>query len=233
MVPGIWGRWRMSTPGICTATCPRGTTSSTHPNYDEYWKRQAVTPYLKRVTVPNLNVAGWWDQEDFYGPQKIYEALEKHDTRHRNYFVAGPWNHGGWAFDDGHNLGKIEFGSDTSKYFREKIQAAWFAYWLKDKGSLPLTEALTFQTGSNKWESYDAWPPRQNVTDRKLYLRGSEKLSFDPPQASDAAFDSYVSDPAHPVPYRPRPISAHRGWTTWLVQDQRFVDQRPDVLSWE
>ena len=68
-----------------------------HPNYDEFWKRQAVTPYLKKVTVPNLNVAGWWDQEDFYGPQKIYEALEKHDSRHWNYFVAGPWNHGGWA----------------------------------------------------------------------------------------------------------------------------------------
>ena len=32
------------------------------------------------MTVPTLNVAGWWDQEDFYGPIKIYELLEKHDS---------------------------------------------------------------------------------------------------------------------------------------------------------
>ena len=68
-----------------------------HPNYDEFWQRQAVTPYLKQSTVPNLNVAGWWDQEDFYGPLKIYETLEKFDQGHRDYLVAGPWNHGGWA----------------------------------------------------------------------------------------------------------------------------------------
>ena len=51
-----------------------------HPNYDDFWQKQAVAPYLSRAKVPTLNVAGWWDQEDFYGPLKIYETLEKHDT---------------------------------------------------------------------------------------------------------------------------------------------------------
>ncbi len=51
-----------------------------HPNYDEFWQRQAATPYMDRVNVPTLTVAGWWDQEDFYGPITIYEALEHHDT---------------------------------------------------------------------------------------------------------------------------------------------------------
>ena len=152
-----------------------------HPNYDEFWKRQAVTPYLKKVTVPNLNVAGWWDQEDFYGPQKIYEALEKHDSRHWNYFVAGPWNHGGWARGAGSSLGKIEFGSETGKYFREKIQAAWFAYWLKDEGQLPFQEAMTFETGTNQWQTYAEWPPRQGIQPRKLYFQAGGGLSFDPP----------------------------------------------------
>ena len=70
-----------------------------HPNYDEFWQKQALTPYFKdlTLTVPNLNVAGWWDQEDFYGPVKIYELLEKYDTKHNNYLAVGPWNHGGWA----------------------------------------------------------------------------------------------------------------------------------------
>jgi putative CocE/NonD family hydrolase len=207
-----------------------------HPNYDAYWQTQAVPPYLKSVTVPNLNVAGWWDQEDFYGPIKIYETLEKHDSQHWNYLVVGPWNHGGWAHGEGRTLGKIAFGSDTSRYFREKVQAPWFAYWLKDQGELPFREALTFQTGSNEWKAYGQWPPREKVSDRKLYLRAGGGLSFDPPRLEEAAFESYLSDPAHPVPYRHRPIGRTYGvpgWSTWLVEDQRFVHLRPDTLSFE
>ena len=205
-----------------------------HPNYDEFWKQQAVTPYLTRVTVPNLNVAGWWDQEDFYGPVKIYETLERHDPNHWNYLVVGPWRHGGWSFDDGKSLGVVQFGSETSKYFSANVEAPWFAYWLKDKGSLPFREAMTFQTGTNRWKTYDQWPPQQNIARRKLYLHEAGKLSFDPPQQGDArAFDSYVSDPDYPVPYRHRPIDASKGWTTWLVEDQRFVYLRPDVLAWQ
>jgi len=208
-----------------------------HPNYDEFWQKQAVPPYLKRVTVPNLNVAGWWDQEDFYGPQKIYETLEKQDSRHWNYFVAGPWNHGGWAGGAGSALGRIQFGSETSRYFREKIQAAWFAYWLKDKGQLPFTEAMTFQTGTNQWQTYDEWPPRRNIQPRRLYFQPGGRLSFDAPtDATAQAFDRYLSDPSNPVPYRHRPVEPTYpggGWPTWLVEDQRFVEGRPDVLSWE
>jgi len=208
-----------------------------HPNYDEFWQKQAFIPYLKslELKVPNLNVTGWWDQEDFYGPNKIYELLEKNDSRHFNYLAAGPWNHGGWAHGGGRSLGKIDFGSDTAKYFRQHIQAPWFAYWLKDKGSLP-AEAVTFETGSNQWKSYDQWPPQKNVTRRKLYLRASAKVSFDPPiETGKNIFDAYLSDPAHPVPYRHRPIGRTYGvpgWGTWLVEDQRFVHLRPDVLSW-
>lgn len=208
-----------------------------HPNYDEFWQKQAVPPYLEEATVPNLNVAGWWDQEDFYGPLKIYETLEKKDSQHRNYLVVGPWNHGGWANGAGRTLGKIDFESDTSKYFREKIQAPWFAFWLKDQGKLPLGEALTFQTGSNRWEAEEQWPPRRNITKRELYFHPAGRLSFDPPPAEgEQEFDSYLSDPAHPVPYRPRPIEPTYpgpGWPVWLVEDQRFVHLRPDVLSWE
>jgi len=210
-----------------------------HPNYDEFWRRQAMAGYLKKVNVPMLTVAGWWDQEDFYGPIKIYETLEPHDQKRINFFVAGPWNHGGWARSDGGSLGKIKFDSDTSRHYREKIEAPWFAYWLKAEGKLGIAEAITFQTGSNEWKSYDEWPPRNITTDRKLYFRADGKLSFDPPTETDArAFDSFVSDPANPVPYRPRPIEATyysrgSGWREWLVEDQRFVHRRPDVLSWE
>jgi uncharacterized protein len=209
-----------------------------HPNYDEFWKRHAVAYGLKEPTVPNLNVAGWWDQEDFFGPTATYERLEKSDTKKLNYLVAGPWNHGGWGNGPGKSLGAIPFGSDTGVYFRQKIEAPWFAYWLKDKGQLPLKEALLFQTGRDTWTAFDSWPPREAKT-RALYFRENGALSFEAPSDAGESFDSYLSDPAHPVPYRHRPVDMtypqdHPGsWYTWLVQDQRFVDERPDVLTWQ
>jgi putative CocE/NonD family hydrolase len=213
------------------ATLPTWNDFINHPDYDAFWKRQAVAPALDRVTVPTLNVAGWWDQEDFYGPIKIYETLEKYDTAHRNSLVVGPWNHGGWSRGDGRKLGRIDFGSAASEYFRKNVQARFLAYHLKGQGTLDLPEALTFRTGVNEWVRHDVWPPKDAIA-RKLYFQANGKLSFDaPPPAGQEAFDSYVSDPAKPVPYRPRPIELNAGWTTWLVEDQRFVDGRPDVLT--
>ncbi len=208
-----------------------------HPDYDAFWQRQTMIPFIRSVKVPTLSVAGWWDQEDFYGPIRIYEALEKFDTDHKNYLVVGPWNHGGWSRGSGDKLGDIPFGSATGEYFRAKIQAPWFAYWLKDKGTLNFPEAQTFEAGSNQWQSWDAWPPKSRTTDKNLYFGADENLSFSGPKAA-SGFDAYLSDPAHPVPYRHRPIQATyfphgSDWYTWLLEDQRFVDDRPDVLSWE
>ncbi|HMI51589.1 MAG TPA: CocE/NonD family hydrolase [Candidatus Saccharimonadales bacterium] len=210
-----------------------------HNSYDEFWKRHAVAYGLRDATVPNLNVAGFWDQEDFYGPVATYANLEKSDKKNLNYIVIGPWNHGGWGHGKGEALGAIPFGSDTSLYFRQKVEAPWFAYWLKDQGALPLKEALVFQSGSDTWTAFDSWPPRAAET-QHLYFHENGRLDFTAPQSDSAEpFDSYQSDPAHPVPYRSRPIDMtypqdHPGsWYTWLVQDQRFVDQRSDVATWQ
>ena len=204
-----------------------------HPDYDAFWKRQGFAPWLNRVTVPTLNVAGWWDQEDFYGPLKIYELLERHDSTNKNFLVVGPWNHGGWSRGEGQKLGRIDFGSATAAYYRKDVLARFLAYHLKGKGNPDFPEALTFRTGANEWVRHDTWPPKRNIVARRLYLHAGRKLSFEPPRTiTQVTFDSYVSDPANPVPYRPRPIDVRSGWTTWLVEDQRFVDHRPDVLSW-
>jgi hypothetical protein len=205
-----------------------------HPNYDEFWKRQAFARYLTAVKVPMLHVAGWWDQEDFYGPQTIYAYLEAHDSANRNFFVAGPWNHGQWG-RNGSRLGAIDFGSDTSQYYRDKIYQPFVDYWLRGQGESKLAEATVFETGTNQWKQYEAWPPKRGIDSRRLYFRDGRRLSFDAPTGA-AGFDEYVSDPANPVPYRPRPVTpTYPGpeWPVWLVQDQRFADRRPDVLSWE
>lgn len=205
-----------------------------HPDYDAFWKRQGFAPWLNRVSVPTLNVAGWWDQEDFYGPIKIYELLERHDTGNKNFLVVGPWNHGGWSRGDGRKLGPVDFGSATSAYYRKEVMAKFMAHYLKDKPDPNLPEALTFRTGADEWVRNDAWPPKQNVVGRSLYFQEKGGLSFEPPKPKvTSAFDSYVSDPENPVPYRQRPILLRTGWTTWQVNDQRFAADRPDVLSWK
>ena len=207
-----------------------------HPNYDDYWKARAAQRYLKQTTVPTLVVGGWWDQEDFYGALATYKAFEKHDQDSKNFVVLGPWNHGGWG-GFGRGLGAISFGSSTGLYFRSQIQAPWFAYYLKDKGKLSEAEAVTFQTGSNKWTTSDTWPPKEAIA-QSLFLRSGNKLVFEKPATGqEPEFESYVSDPANPVPYRKRPIQPTygrgSGWYTWLVADQRFLQERKDVLTWQ
>ncbi len=207
-----------------------------HPDYDDFWQKQSMVYRLSTPEVPILHVAGWWDQEDFYGPLKAYEFLEKNDDRNLNFITIGPWNHGGWRNGAGDVLGRISFGVPTAETFRKTIQAPFFAFYLKGKGKGQFPEALTFQTGSNTWKSYNAWPPSESTTVKNLYMNANGNLSFDPPR-ENMGFDEYLSDPFHPVPYRPRPVEVTYGpgsrWSTWLLEDQRFVHRRPDVMSWE
>ncbi len=207
-----------------------------HPDYDAFWQRQGVARYLSRVAVPTLNVAGWWDQEDFYGPLTIYSLLERHDTARWNRLVVGPWNHGGWARGNGDALGRIRFGAPTARFYREEVQRPWFAHYLHGGPDPALPEALVFETGANRWARHDTWPPPAGG--RRFYFHPNGKLGFEPPtDTTAAAHDAYVSDPAKPVPYRARPITALYGggssWPIWLVDDQRHAHLRPDVLSWE
>jgi putative CocE/NonD family hydrolase len=204
-----------------------------HPDYDTFWKKEAWVTQIKGAFVPNLNVAGFWDQEDPWGPWEIYRRSEASDPNRYNFIVAGPWFHGQWHTPKADSIGQIPFGGhDTATEFRERIEAPWFRYWLHGNGEKFPWKASTFQTGSNTWNTYVAWPPPSTPTD--VYLRADRTLSFDAPPPDDS-FVQYTSDPAHPVPYRQRPISPTYpagDWRRWEVADQRFVDGRPDVATW-
>jgi uncharacterized protein len=209
-----------------------------HPNYDAFWKAGVTSALMPApVKTPDLIVAGWWDQEDFYGPVTIYERQRRNDSQRRNFLVIGPWNHGGWARDAGNKYGPLDFGSDTGSFFRARMETPWFKYWLKGAGKLDQPEAYIFETGSDQWHRYDAWPPRHGIIKQRLYLHGNGKLSFQPPTAAETAADHFVSDPANPVPYRARPIattfSPDEAWTVWLAEDQAPFAKRADVLSWQ
>ena len=201
-----------------------------HPNYDEYWKAQNVLKDLKTVPadLPVLNVAGWFDAEDFYGPMSIYYTLEKAHPTNRSILAVGPWLHGGWNSMPGDQLGHIKFGSQTSRHFQTEVQFPFFQCHLKSQCDKHLPEATVFETGTNAWRSYDTWPPK-NVGERKLYFHANGKLSFEPPRA--AGFDAYVHDPNKPVPFsaETRTTQGH----LWMIEDQRFAAMRPDVLVYE
>ena len=205
-----------------------------HPNRDEFWKREAWVDQLHSASVPTLNVAGWWDQEDPWGPWDIYR--KEGPASSGNYMVAGPWVHGSWDYMPGDKLGVVTFGNhQTSIEYHEKIEAPFFRYYLHGQGAAPTWKAQTFRTGSNSWQAYDAWPPK-NTKPTNVYLHCDGTLSFDAPRGGECkdGFVQYVSDPAKPVPYRTRPISPTYpagDWPTWEIADQRFVEGRPDVLS--
>ena len=202
-----------------------------HGDYDEYWKKQDVLQYLNDIKHPILNVAGWFDAEDFYGPMSIYYTIEKKNPNNKSILAIGPWLHGGWARMDGDALGNIRFSSKTGEYFREKIEFPFFNYYLKDQGEMNLPEAIVFETGSNQWKSYHQWPPKQ-AREKNLYFHADGKLSFSPPkETSDLAFDDYISDPNKPVPFSSE-IRTSQGHL-WMIEDQRFAASRPDVLVYQ
>jgi len=205
-----------------------------HPDYDAFWKKEAWVRQLHASTVPNLNVAGFWDQEDPWGPWQIFRHAAENDPQHTDFMVAGPWYHGEWQSAKGDSIGLIPFGGhETAREFRETIEAPFFRYYLHGKGEKAAWQASMFQSGSNTWHTYAAWPPKEAKA-TNLYLHADGTLSFTAPAKEDKAYREYVSDPANPVPYRQRPVSpTYPGgdWRTWEVADQRFVDHRPDVLS--
>jgi putative hydrolase, CocE/NonD family len=212
---------------------PTAKAFLTQPAYTKFWRDMAVQPHLTKVEMPTLEVGGWWDQEDMWGTQAEYAALEPHDTQHEVFLVLGPWNHGGWLWTTRH-LGPLDFGAATGDQFRKQIEAPFFEKYLKDRAGFDLKDTDSFRTGVNKWERYDAWPPKVGFKAEKLYLVDGGGLSFAAPTGGGVAA-SYVSDPANPIPYRHRPIQATYGngskWRTWLVEDQRFVSDRKDLAN--
>ncbi|MEZ4699060.1 MAG: CocE/NonD family hydrolase [Rhodothermales bacterium] len=201
-----------------------------HDTNDAFWQRRNILPHLNNVRANVMTVAGLFDAEDPYGPIHIYHNIEARNPGIGNTLVLGPWFHGGWVRSTGDALGNVTFEEQTSVYYQEEIDLPFFAYHLKDKGSIDLPEALAFSTGSNDWHRLPAWPPPA-MTTRTLYFGDNGRLSFEAPTASGDAADAYVSDPANPVPYTQEKTTNRT--REYMVEDQRFVSDRPDVLVYQ
>jgi len=210
-----------------------------HPAYDAYWQDQAVDKLLAKepLKVPVMLVHSLWDQEDIYGDIAVYKAIKPKDTANNMvYLVLGPWHHG-QEIREGSSLGEIKFNSDTALYFRQEILRPFLDHYLKDDAPKMDTAPVTaFETGTNKWYRLPSWPTGCpsgcSVKATPLYLNAGTVASFDSPKNGAPTYEEYISDPAKPVPFRPRPIDA-TSWRRWLVDDQREQSGRPDVLAYK
>ena len=210
-----------------------------HPAYDAYWQDQAVDKLLAKepLKVPVMLVHSLWDQEDIYGDIAVYKAIKPKDTANNMvYLVLGPWHHG-QEIREGSSLGEIKFNSDTALYFRQEILRPFLDHYLKDDAPKMETAPVTaFETGTNKWYRLPSWPTGCpsgcSVKATPLYLNAGTVASFDSPKNGAPTYEEYISDPAKPVPFRPRPIDA-TSWRRWLVDDQREQSGRPDVLAYK
>jgi putative CocE/NonD family hydrolase len=214
-----------------------------HPSYDAFWSDQAVDKVLaaQPLKVPVMLVASLWDQEDIYGAMAVYKAIKPKDTNNDSVFlVMGPWNHG-QEIGDASTLGPLRFNSDTGLYFRREILRPFLDHYLKDDApNADVAPVTIYETGTNTWRRLPAWPAGCAsgcmIRPTPLYLSAGLKLSFTSPRPDETAFDEYVSDPAKPVPYVPRPIrpmgyDEDHPWPHWLVEDQREASGRTDVLA--
>ncbi len=202
-----------------------------HPDYDNYWKAKNNLPHFKNITPAMLIVGGWYDAEDLYGPLHIYKSIEEKNPGKDNYLVMGPWFHGGWMRSEGDSLGDISFGARTSDYFQKKMFIPFFEHYLKGKGQFNQPDAYAFQTGSNEWKTYSSWPPPDAV-DGKIYFGSNQSLSFENPGTE--GYDEYRSNPMKPVPYTNKLLDSRTFYNkNYMIEDQRFASQRPDVLAYE
>jgi uncharacterized protein len=203
---------------------------SRHGTYDKYWKSRNTLQYFKNVKSAVLVTGGWFDAEDLYGSINTFKSINNNSPENKNiFFTMGPWYHGGWARSDGEKLGDINFGGNTSEYYQENIELPFFNYYLKGKGEFNISKVNVFQTGSNEWQFFNQWPPK-NIEEKEIYFSINKTLEFKKPDGA-STYNEYESDPSNPVPYTS--ASEYKSSNEFMVSDQRFASKRNDVLTYQ
>lgn len=200
-----------------------------HQILDTFWNKRTITHQLKEVKPAVMVVGGTFDAEDVYGTFETYRKIEEQNKNNNSILVVGPWYHGGWVRSAGDSFGDIRFGEKTSLYYQQHFELPFFDYYLKGKGDFKPAEANMYVTGSNEWKSFDQWPPKESKP-MTYYFTQNNTLSTTKPQV-DNAFIEYQTDPNKPVPFQEGVITERT--REYMIADQRFVANRPDVVVFE
>lgn len=196
--------------------------------YDEMWQSMNLRPHLKGIKPPVMTVGGWFDAENLFGAIECFKSIEKQGYSSDNILVMGPWDHGGWSRGTGEGLGNARFNSNTAEFYRKNIEFPFFENKLKGENNPHLPKAFVFESGTNQWRKFDAWPPR-DAKPRTFHFQEKGGLSDQAPTGEGS--DSYVADPAKPVPHLEKTTTAMD--YHYMVADQRHASRRPDVLVYQ
>jgi uncharacterized protein len=199
-----------------------------HTSYDSFWQIRDLRPHIRDIRPAVLTVGGWFDAEDLFGALACARALRTQSPATRSHLVMGPWTHGQWASSDGSRVGTAQFGQNTSAFFQQEVELRFFEHHLRGSADPKLAAALVFETGTNRWRSFEAWPPSQAVP-RTLYFQGGGGLAFQAPEKAGSV--TFVSDPAQPVPYTQATTFGYIA--SYMTEDQAFAAVRPDVVTFQ
>lgn len=198
-----------------------------HPNYDRYWRDRSLPTHMRGVKCAVLTVGGWFDAEDMWGALNTYRATERQNPGTPNYLVMGPWYHGMWSRRPGTSFGDLDYGQDTSAYFQDEVEFPFFERFLRGQNVPAPAEATVFETGANRWRTFPTWPPR-GMGRETFYLGEGKSLG----SAKSKGEDRFDYDPAAPTPYLADFSTSRRRTREYMVDDQRWNETRPDVLTY-
>jgi putative CocE/NonD family hydrolase len=201
-----------------------------HGSYDAYWKARALPEHLKNIKAAVLVVGGLFDAEDMWGALNDYQAIRRQNPTTPNYLVMGPWFHGMWASGAGDSFGDFALGAPTSQWYRDNIEFPFFERYLRGVAVPPPAIATMFDAGVNKWKTFGQWPPAK-MTPLQVFFADSKRLLPTKPTI-DVSNDTYENDPQSPTPYMADLKSKDRP-TEYMIEDQRWAEARPDVLTYK
>jgi uncharacterized protein len=201
-----------------------------HTTYDAFWQDRSIWRHFRDIAPAVLTVGGWYDAENLMGPLRTFASIARQSPATSNRLVMGPWTHGSWSSGDGSRVGPLDFGQNTAAFYRDSIEFPFFAQMLKGRPGDEMPTAWIFETGTNRWRAFDAWPPRR-TRPTPYYFGDRGRLATSAAVAAGDAFDEYVSDPTQPVPLMGYPAAGMPA--DYMTADQRFAADRPDVLVYQ
>ncbi len=213
-----------------------------HPTYDDYWQCLAHKEYYEQITVPALNIGGWYDI--FLGTTlENYTSMKQSGgsavARQHQRLVIGPWSHGSLTGIFPERSYGLMASADAVDLVG--MQLRWYDHWLKgeENGVEQDKPVKLFIMGLDQWREEDDWP-LPDTQFRPYYLHsaggansaaGDGTLSTEAP--GDEAEDIYLYNPRRPVPtvggaiYMSMALGMDQG-----PRDQRSVEAREDVLCY-
>ena len=223
--------------GLTHALAPYFLDWLDHPLYDGYWKQWSIEENYQNIQVPSLTIAAWYDIFQA-GSLRNYMGMRDRagnaEARAKQRLVVAIGGHSGWS----RTVGTVDFGPEAP-FDENDVILDWYDWLFLGKQNRFADAAHPvhlFVMGDNKWRDEESWPlARAKETRYSLHSAGkangaSGDGSLSTAAALTEAADSFIYNPADPVPTVGGPLCCDAAHLAPGPRDQRQVESRPDVL---